>query len=187
MACNDKGLGVIYNRSGHVFQMAEAIAKGPGRSRTPMSPSSQTAGKQAGCPANPSKNIIATLLLIFSLTTLNACDFGDLTLTVQFTEINGLATGDRILYQNGYIGDVEKIARTGAGHYLVELDIDADHKQKLTVHSLIYIATDPDRPTQKAVFTEQEKPGGLPLTDNSTVVGLDHPPRRQSMPDNHQQ
>lgn len=125
-----------------------------------------------------SKTSPTILLLMFSLATLNACDFGDLTLNAQFTEINGLATGDRILYQNGYIGDVEKIARTDAGHYLVELDIDADHKEKLTVHSLFYIATDPDRPTQKAVFTEQEKPGGLPLADHSTVVGLDHPPNR---------
>ena len=119
----------------------------------------------------------AILLLIFSLATLNACDFGDLTLHAQFTELSGLASGDRVLYQNGYIGDVEKIARAIEGHYLVELDIDADHKHKLTIHSLFYIAADPDRPTRKAVFTEQEKPGGPPLADNSTVVGL-HPPHR---------
>lgn len=121
-------------------------------------------------------NSVAILLLIFSLGTLNACDFGDLRLTAKFTEINGLATGDRVLFRNGYIGDVERIARTNEGHYLMELDVDSDHKKQLTVHSIFYIDNDPDRPTRKAVFTEQEKPDGIPLTDNSTVVGLDHPP-----------
>ncbi len=39
------------------------------------------------------KNIVAALLLMFFLATLDACDFGDLTLNAQFTEISGLATG----------------------------------------------------------------------------------------------
>jgi ABC-type transporter Mla subunit MlaD len=127
------------------------------------------------------KNIIVFLLLLFSSATLISCDFGDLTLTVQFNEIGTLATGDRILYHNEYIGDVEKISRTEEGHYLVELDIDSDHKKKLTVYSIFYIDNDPDRPNRNAVFTEQSKPGGIQLTDNSVVVGLDHPPNLRHM------
>lgn len=113
---------------------------------------------------------------MFSSATLTSCDFGDLTLTAQFNEIDTLATGDRVLYHNGYIGDVEKISRTDEGYYLVKLDIDSDHKKKLTVYSIFYIDNDPDFPNRKAMFTEQSKPGGTLLTDNSVVVGLDHPP-----------
>jgi ABC-type transporter Mla subunit MlaD len=129
------------------------------------------------------KNIIANLLLLFSFAALISCDFGDLTLTAQFNEIDSLATGDRILYHNEYIGDVEKISRTNEGHYAVKLDIDSDYKKQLTAYSIFYIDNDPDRPNQKAVFTEQSKPGGIPLTDNSVVVGLDHPPFLKHMLD----
>jgi paraquat-inducible protein B len=128
-----------------------------------------------------SKNIVATLLMIFSLTIFSACDIGDLRLIAQFTEISGLASGDRILFRNQYIGDVERIEQTPEGHYLVELDIDSDHKKHLTVYSIFYIDNDPDRPNRKAVITEQKKPGGILLTDNSTVAGLDHPPYLRNM------
>jgi ABC-type transporter Mla subunit MlaD len=127
------------------------------------------------------KNIVAILLLIFSLTIFSACDLGDLRLIAQFTEISGLASGDRILFRNGYIGDVERIEQTLEGHYLVELDIDSGHKKQLTVYSIFYIDNDPDRPNRKAVITEQKKPGGILLTDNSTVAGLDHPPYLRNM------
>jgi len=125
-----------------------------------------------------------TILLLFSFITLISCGLGNLTLTAQFNEIDTLATGDRILYRNTYIGDVEKIARTDEGHYLVELNIDSDHKKQLTVYSIFYIDNDPDRPNQKAVFTEQSHAGGMQLTDNSVVVGLDHPPYLRHLLDN---
>jgi hypothetical protein len=126
-------------------------------------------------------------LLLFSLLTLAACDLGDLRLTAQFTVIGGLAPGDRILYRNNYIGDVERIAQAAEGYYLVELDIDSDHKKQVTVHSIFYIDNDPDRPNRKAVITEQIKSGGIPLTDNSAVAGLDHPPYLLNMMDDLQQ
>ncbi|MEJ2689415.1 MAG: MlaD family protein [Deltaproteobacteria bacterium] len=122
------------------------------------------------------KKIIAILLFLFSCAALVACDFGDLTLTVQFNKINSLAVGNRILFENQNIGKVRKISRTDQGHYLVKLDIDSDHKKQLTVYSIFYIDKDPDHLNGKAVFTEQTKPGGLLLTDNSVVVGLDSPP-----------
>ena len=114
-------------------------------------------------------------LLLFLCLALIYCGFGGLKLTAQFNMIDTLATGDRILYRNECIGDVEKIVRTDGGHYLVDLDIDSGHKKQLTVYSIFYIDDDPIHPTQKAVFTEQTEPGGILLTDNSVVIGLDDP------------
>lgn len=129
------------------------------------------------------KNIIIFLLLLFSFVTIISCDYGDLTLTVQFENIDNLVSGDRILYRNGHIGDVEKISRNEEGHYQVELNIESDYKKELTVYSIFYIDNDPDRPNQKAVLTEQSKPGGTLLTDNSVIVGQDRPPYLQHMLD----
>lgn len=129
------------------------------------------------------KKIPSTLLLLFSLIALAACDFGDLRLLAQFNELDGLESGDRIIHRGEYIGDVEEIAESRRGRYLVELDIDKDHKDQLTVYSIFYIDRDPDRPGRQAVFTEQKQPGGILLTDDSVVAGLDHPPRLRNMLD----
>jgi ABC-type transporter Mla subunit MlaD len=122
------------------------------------------------------KKITTILVMLFSLTVVMACDLGDLLLIAQFTRINDLAAGDRIIYREGYIGDVERITRNAQGYYLVELDIDAAHKNQLTVYSIFYIDHDPARPGRKAVFTEQKKPGGILLTNNSVVAGAEAPP-----------
>jgi|GEM_PF-3033205 len=127
--------------------------------------------------------IIKTILLLFLLIGLAACGIGNLRLIVQFGMINGLESGDRIIHQNKYIGDVEEITRNTQGHYLVELDIDSDYKDQLTVYSIFYIDDDPDEPGRKAVFTEQKRPGGILLNDNSVVAGLDHPPYLRNMLD----
>ncbi|MDF1576845.1 MAG: hypothetical protein P1P81_00190 [Desulfobulbales bacterium] len=130
------------------------------------------------------KYIPPRLLLLLSLSALLiGCDFGDLRLITQFNRINGLQTGDRIIYRDKYIGDIERITRSERGHYLVELDIDSDHKEQLTVYSIFYIDKDPDHPGRKAVFTEQRKPGGILLTDDSVVAGLDYPPHLRNMLD----
>jgi ABC-type transporter Mla subunit MlaD len=129
------------------------------------------------------KKITTILLLLFSLNTLSGCDFGDLRLLAQFNRINGLESGDRIIHQGKYIGDIEEITKSTRGHYLVELDVDSDHKEQLTVYSIFYIDNDPDYPDRKAVFTEQMKPGGILLTDDSVVAGSDHPPRLRNMLD----
>jgi ABC-type transporter Mla subunit MlaD len=130
------------------------------------------------------KTILSCLLIPALLTTLTACDLGDLQLFAKFDKLSGLKADDRIIYQNGYIGDVEKITLSDHGHYLVELDIDKDHKKKVTDLSIFYINDDPDIPGRKAVFTAQERPGGTPLVYDSVVNGLDHPPFLLNMLEN---
>ena len=129
------------------------------------------------------KNIVTILFLPISFAMLISCGLGDLTLITQFNKIETLVIGNRVLFHKEYIGDVEKISKTEDGHYLVELNIDSNYKKKLTVYSIFYIDNDPDNPSQKAVFTEQSKPGGILLTDNSVAVGLDHPPYLRHMLD----
>lgn len=129
------------------------------------------------------KNIIVLLLSLFSFLTIISCDYGDLSLTIQFENIDSLVNGDRVLYHNQHIGYLVKISRNEEGHYQAELNIESDYKKELTVYSIFYIDNDPDRPNQKAVLTEQSKPGGTLLTDNSIIVGQDHPPYLQHMLD----
>ncbi len=119
---------------------------------------------------------ISTPLLLVSCLALLSCGLRDLSLLVQFNEIHSLKAGDRILFQNQSIGKVSKISRTDQGHYLVKLDIEADQKKQLTVYSIFYIDKDPEHPNREAVFTEQTKPDGTPLTDNSVIVGQENPP-----------
>ncbi len=129
------------------------------------------------------KKITPLLLVLLILNTLVACDLGDLRLVAQFNKIHGLESGDRIIYRDKYIGDVEEITRSEQGPYLVELDVDADHREQLTVYSIFYIYNDPDYPERQAVFTEQRRSGGILLTDGSVVAGLDHPPHLRNMLD----
>jgi ABC-type transporter Mla subunit MlaD len=129
------------------------------------------------------KYISSSLLLLALLGTLTACDFGDLRLFAKFSRISDLKSGDRIIYQNRYIGDVEQITRSSQGHYLVELDINSDHKKNLTVYSIFYIDNDLDDPSRKAVFTEQKRSGGILLVDDSIVTGSEHPPFLRNMLD----
>lgn len=123
-----------------------------------------------------SKRPVVRLLFLLALAILAACDFGDLTLRVLFRETAGLAAGDRILDETGYVGDVEGISGNSGGRSLVELDIDRDHRRKMTVHSIFYIDDDPERPGRKAIFTEQTEPGGAELEDGSVIAGLESPP-----------
>jgi len=129
------------------------------------------------------RKIVFIPLLLFSLATLVACHPGHLRLTAQFDGIDFLVKGDRILFQNENIGKVGRITRTDAGQFLVELDIESDHRKEVTTYSIFYIDGDPDRPGRKAVVTRQTKPGGIPLTDKSLVAGLDHPPYLLNMLD----
>ncbi len=129
------------------------------------------------------KYISSSFLLLALLGTLTACDLGDLRLIAKFSRISDLKSGDRIIYQNRYIGDVEQITRSGQDHYLVELDINSDHKKNLTVYSTFYIDNDPDYPSRKAVFTEQKISGGILLVDDSVVTGSEHPPFLRNMLD----
>lgn len=122
------------------------------------------------------QKIIAIPLLLVTCIALISCSLRDLSLIAQFNEIDSLKAGDRILFQNHSIGKVSKISRNDQGHYLLKLNIDAEHKNQLTVYSIFYIDKDPERPTREAVFTEQTKPDGTPLTDNSVIVGLENPP-----------
>ena len=121
------------------------------------------------------KSLFSFVFFFFGFVFLVSCDLGDLRIFAQFDSLEGLASGDRILRDGQYIGDVEKTTRTDEGRYLVELDIDSEHRKKVTVHSIFYIAADPARPGRKAVFTEQEKPGGVPLNQDSVVAGSDPP------------
>lgn len=116
------------------------------------------------------------LLFVIAMIIQTGCDFGDLRLTARFKDASGLKVGDRIIHERGYIGDVEKIFGTDDGRYLIELDIDKDHKKKITDRSIFYIDDDPDRPGEKAVFIEQKEVGGIPLVDGSVVAGLNSPP-----------
>ena len=129
------------------------------------------------------KNILVLPLTMFSFLTIISCNYGDLTLTIQFENIDNLVSGDRVFYYNEHIGDVEKISRNERGKYQAELNIDSDYKKELTVYSIFYIDNDPAHPNQKAVLTEQSKPGGTLLNDNSAIVGQDSPPYLQHMLD----
>ncbi|MBU1714731.1 MAG: hypothetical protein KKG70_03885 [Proteobacteria bacterium] len=127
------------------------------------------------------KRLFSRLLLPTLVVALAACNLGNLNLQVKFSRTSDLKAGDRVIYQDRAIGNVAKITQAEQGHFLVALAIDSNHKQEITDLSIFYITDDPALPGHKAVFTEQEQPGGIPLVDGSVVNGMDHPPYLRHM------
>jgi hypothetical protein len=111
--------------------------------------------------------LILLAVLLFNL----GCSSGDLHLKIRFDQINGLKTGERILFEENAIGEVTDVFYEKEGTYLVGVEIDSDFKNAVTGNSQFFIIKDPFTPDSKAIEMVTVKGEGSPLEDGAVVEG----------------
>ena len=110
------------------------------------------------------------LLLLLPLI-LSGCHPGGLNLNIRYAQIHGLVKGDRVMFEQSYIGKVGGITYTDGGDYTVAVVIQKDFAGAATEYSRFYITDDPKREGHKAVEMIQLHEGGTLLKDHATLEG----------------
>ncbi len=100
-----------------------------------------------------------------------ACAEPDLSLTIGYERVNGLARGDRVLMDRTEIGRVTDVAYSGEGAFQVKVVIRREFRAAATENSRFSIIADPAAPERRAIAMLQVRPGGAPLADGAAVVG----------------
>lgn len=111
-----------------------------------------------------------SMLLLVALVFLG-CKETDLNLKVRYDHIQGLNEGDRVIFEQNHIGQVEGIFYSQEGYYLVDVVIRKDFASAATNNSKFFITRDPEKEGKKAVEIIQSPRGGTLLTDGATVIG----------------
>ena len=111
------------------------------------------------------------LILLVGLVTSLGCFSNDLNVKIRFDQINGLKSGEKVLFEENEIGQVTDIFYEKEGTYLVDVTIRSDFRNAVTDHSRFCIVDDPVDPLRRAVEMIALKRKGRPLEDGAVVWG----------------
>lgn len=114
----------------------------------------------------PTRLLTAVMALMIA-----ACFNGSLDFKIRFDDVHGLKTGDPVYFEASAIGNVEKIAYTDAGLFLVEVSIRKEFAPAATDDSRFFIDTDPQKREQRVIRVVQLEPGGEPIAEGALVEG----------------
>lgn len=115
---------------------------------------------------------IVRIIMLLTLLLLWGCLESALTFQVRYAEVSGLKQNDPVYFEQNQVGNVQKVSYTKQGDYLVDLSIAPEFKNAATVDSKFFIGNDQMTKQQsKAVFIEQERPGGALLEKGAIVQG----------------
>ena len=112
------------------------------------------------------------ILVIISMIGLG-CEAENLNLFIRFDHIDGLRSGDSLIFETNRIGKVDEVTYTKKGDYLVELMIYKAYANAATEHARFYIISDPQNNRRSAVEMIQILIGGRPLQSNTVLEGSD--------------
>jgi len=101
------------------------------------------------------------------------CEAENLDLFIRFDHIDGLKSGDSIIFETNRIGKVDDLTYTKKGDYLVELMIYKTYANAATEHARFYIISDPQNNGRSSVEMIQILKGGRPLQNNTVLEGSD--------------
>ncbi|MDZ7699218.1 MAG: hypothetical protein U5R49_20545 [Deltaproteobacteria bacterium] len=90
---------------------------------------------------------------------------------IRFDRIDGLTSGDRVLFEENHIGSVESVKYEKDGHYTVEISIRSDFINAATTLSEFYVVNDPQAQKKRAIQMVQVQPGGSVLQQGAVVEG----------------
>jgi hypothetical protein len=99
------------------------------------------------------------------------CKESGLDVTIKYDQIQGLQEGDRVIFEQNYIGEVTRISYSEDGYYTVDVEIRTAFANAGTEHSKFFITDDPKNKGRKAIEIIQARKGGLPLEEGATVEG----------------
>jgi hypothetical protein len=126
-------------------------------------------------PASPGRkemqrNHLWVLSLLFLCGLVLAC-LGNLRLTVLYNQADELKAGDRVIWQEQTIGEVQNVEADATGRVAAQLQIKGDFREKVTDKSRFLIQTDPQHYRQKHVEMVNLAEGGNPLPNGAEVKG----------------
>jgi hypothetical protein len=111
---------------------------------------------------------VLSLLFLFGLAL--ACR-GNLHLTVLYDHDNELRAGDRVIWQEQTIGEVQNVEADATGGVAAQLQIKGDFREKVTDESRFLIQADPQHYWQKHIEMVSLAEGGNPLPNGAEVKG----------------
>jgi hypothetical protein len=111
---------------------------------------------------------ILTVLVFFGL--LSACS-DTFHLTVLYSSIDGLRSGDRVLWADRTIGEVRSIETDSAGRFRVNLEIREVFAPELTDNCRFLIEAEPQKPELRRVHMIRLAGGGEPLAEGAMIDG----------------
>lgn len=92
-------------------------------------------------------------------------------LMVVYDRPGTLKPGDRVIWENQFIGSVGDFQPNPSGKTVVPLQVKPDFRQALTDQSRFLIQPDPDRPGNQSIKMVLLASGGKPLPDGAVVQG----------------
>jgi hypothetical protein len=126
-------------------------------------------------PASPGRKemqryCLWVLSLLFLCGLALACR-GNLHLTVLYDHDNELRAGDRVIWQEQTIGEVQNVEADATGGVAAQLQIKGDFREKVTDESRFLIQADPQHYWQKHIEMVSLAEGGNPLPNGAEVKG----------------
>lgn len=108
--------------------------------------------------------------ILLSLALLGCVD-GDLTVTIRYDRIHGLAKGCRVLFEGQPIGDVDAITYSEDGLFDVTVVIPKEYASSVTEHSRFFITDDPAQEGRKALEMIHLQDGGKKMESGARITG----------------
>lgn len=90
---------------------------------------------------------------------------------VLYDRPGNLKPGDRVIWENQFIGSVGEFQANPSGRTVVPLQVKPDFRQALTDQSRFLIQSDPERPGNQSIKMVLLASGGKPLPDGAAVEG----------------
>lgn len=116
------------------------------------------------------RNRLWVLSLLFLCGLVLAC-LGNLRLTVAYDQADELKAGDRVIWQEQTIGEVQAVEADATGRIAAQMQIKGNFREKVTDESRFLIQTDPQNYWQKHIEMVNLAEGGNPLPNGAEIEG----------------
>ena len=129
---------------------------------------------EADCTTKEDVPMKKKMLLLFVMVWpffLSACGDNNLELKIRFDKVQGLKKGNRVMFEETHIGDVNRVVYTDQGDFLVDVSIVHDFVASATEYSRFTIISDPSKKEDKAIEMIHVREGGGLLKNKATVEG----------------
>lgn len=90
---------------------------------------------------------------------------------IRFRDVHGLHKGNPVYFEDAVIGDVQEVAYTDSGVFLVGVSIQKDFISAATDASRFYIDGNPENTAQKVIRVVQLGKGGNPIEEDAVIEG----------------
>ena len=90
---------------------------------------------------------------------------------IRFSDVHGLHKGNSVYFEDTVIGDVQKVAYTDSGVFLVSVSIQEEFASAATDAGRFFIDSDPENSAQNVVRIVQLGKEGNPIEEDAVIEG----------------